>query len=283
VRAPVVSDTWVKKTAKLCHIESTGVRRDSEGKVSLANEKGSMPQAAVPDGVRLYAIGDIHGRADLLDKLMGLIERDRRGYSGKTLLVFLGDYIDRGPDSKGVVDRLLEGLAQDIRAVFLKGNHEDLLLTFLDNPGFGLNWLYNGGDRALLSYGFSMDQIARAYWNENGIAEAVESFRRLLPAAHEDFFRSLHLSFRAGGYFFVHAGVRPGVPLEAQHEEDLLWIRKEFLTYRGDFGAVVVHGHTPTRSPENLENRIGIDTLAYHSGKLTAVGLQGTDRWFITT
>jgi len=249
----------------------------------LAAIKSSRALAAAPEGVRLYAVGDIHGRTDLLDRMIGLIDKDRQGHKAETIIVFLGDYIDRGPNSKGVVSRLLEGLPADVKPVFLKGNHEDFLLTFLDQPGIGLNWLHNGGDRALLSYGMSIEQIGRAFWDEDGLAEAGALFRSMLPSSHEEFYRLLRLSFRAGDYFFVHAGVRPGVALEAQQEEDLLWIRKDFLTHRGDFGAVVVHGHTPARAPENLENRIGVDTLAYHSGKLTAVGLQGTERWFLST
>jgi serine/threonine protein phosphatase 1 len=235
--------------------------------------------------MRLYAVGDIHGRLDLLDKLLKLIERDRKGREpAETVLVFLGDYVDRGSDSKGVVARLISGLPGDVTPLFLKGNHEDLLLDFLDRPRFGLTWLNNGGDIALLSYGVSIDAIQNAYWlGLAGLAEASAIFRDLLPDEHLQFFRALNLSYRAGQYFFVHAGVKPGVGLDSQSEDDLIWIREEFLSYPDDFGAVVVHGHTPVPSPENLHNRIGIDTLAFHSGKLTAVGLEGSQRWFLST
>jgi serine/threonine protein phosphatase 1 len=179
---------------------------------------------------------------------------------------------------------LIEGLPDDVAPVFLKGNHEDMLLTFLERPGFGLNWLHNGGDMALLSYGVEVEVIRNAYWHgAAALVEAANVFRSVLPKEHLDFFRALQLSYQAGDYFFAHAGVKPGVALDQQAARDLIWIRDEFLSYAHDFGAVVVHGHTPVRTPENLPNRIGIDTLAFHTGKLTAVGLEGTERWFLST
>jgi serine/threonine protein phosphatase 1 len=240
--------------------------------------------AAGPEGVRLYAIGDIHGRADLLDRMLKLIEQDRVGHAAtQTVLVFLGDYIDRGRDSKAVVSRLIDGLPADVTPVFLKGNHEDLLLKFLDQPYLGLNWLRNGGDWTLMSYGARAETIRNAYRSAAGLIEARAVFKDLLPEGHEAFYRSLKLFYRAGEYFFVHAGVRPGVGLEAQSAGDMLWIRTEFLNHRGDLGAVVVHGHTPEQEPQDLRNRIGIDTLAFHSGKLTAAVIEGNRRWFLTT
>jgi serine/threonine protein phosphatase 1 len=241
--------------------------------------------ASVPDGTRIYAVGDIHGRLDLLDRMLDLIAKDceSRG-EAETLLIFLGDYIDRGPNSEGVVSRLVSGLRPDVTPIFLKGNHESLLLAFLDAPGDGPNWIHNGGDAALLSYGTGFDLIQNAYSKgDAGLAEVNAAFRALLPDDHLQFFLSLRPCFRAGGYFFAHAGVKPGVDLNLQAEASLLWIRKEFLKYNGDFGAVVVHGHTPVRTPEDLHNRIGIDTLAFLSGKLTAVGLEGSRRWFLST
>jgi serine/threonine protein phosphatase 1 len=202
----------------------------------------------------------------------------------RTMIVFLGDYVDRGSDSKGVVERLASGLPEDTGVVFLKGNHEDLLLSFLNEPLTGLDWLHNGGEATLMSYGVNAGAINDALWlGRKGLTEAAASFRSLLPDDHLRFFRSLGLSYRAGDYFFVHAGVRPGVALDRQTEEDLIWIRGEFLNYPYDFGAVVVHGHTPARLPQDLHNRIGIDTLAFHTGRLTAAGLDGTRRWFLST
>ncbi len=251
----------------------------------MSTEISERTNASVPPGTRIYAVGDIHGRLDLLDGMLDRIENDRRAREqAQTVLVFLGDYIDRGSDSKGVVSRLIYGLPDDVTPLFLKGNHENLLLTFLDRPGFGLNWLFNGGDVSLLSYGVEAEVIRNAYWSgPAGLIEAASIFRDLLPDDHLAFFRGLKLSYRAGGYFFVHAGVRPGVALDLQNEKDLIWIREDFLSYPYDFGAVVVHGHTPAAAPEDLPNRIGIDTLAFHTGKLTAVGLEGSRRWFLST
>lgn len=241
--------------------------------------------ASLPPGARIYAIGDIHGRLDLLVKMLGLIERDRKDREeAQTTLVFLGDYIDRGGNSKGVVSRLIEGLPPGLTPIFLKGNHESLLLSFLDRPGFGLNWLYNGGDATLLSYGVDADAIENAHSaGAPGLLQAYTLFRERLAEDHLRFYRGLELSYRAGGYFFAHAGIRPGIPLDKQKENDLIWIRDEFLSHPHDFSAVVVHGHTPVNAPEDLHNRIGIDTLAFYTGKLTAVGLEGSRRWFLST
>jgi serine/threonine protein phosphatase 1 len=168
--------------------------------------------------------------------------------------------------------------------VFLKGNHEDFLLSFLHDPLSAAGWLYNGGDATLLSYGVEKRVVEYALWQSRaGLREASAMLRAALPGDHLRFYEALELYYRAGGYFFVHAGVRPGVPLEGQSEEDLLWIREEFLAWPGDFGAVVVHGHTPMLTPEDLHNRIGIDTGAFQTGKLTAVGLEGSRRWFLST
>lgn len=251
----------------------------------LSIEICERSNASVPPGTRIYAIGDIHGRLDLLDKMLRLIESDRKDrQEAQTTLVFLGDYIDRGGDSKGVVSRLIGGLPEGPTPVFLKGNHESLLLSFLERPGFGLNWFYNGGDATLLSYGVDADAIRNAYGaGAPGLMQTYSLFRERLPEDHLRFYRSLKVSCRAGGYFFAHAGVRPGIPLDKQKENDLIWIRDEFLNHPHDFGAVVVHGHTPANAPENLHNRIGIDTLAFSTGRLTAVGLEGSRRWFLST
>ena len=242
-------------------------------------------QAIAPDGARLYAVGDIHGRLDLLEALLCVIERDQKRRADLPVaLIFLGDYVDRGPDSKGVVDRLIRGFPAPYTPVFLKGNHEALLLSFLDDPCAGVNWLRNGGDDTLLSYGLGLETIQLAFWGgPNGQDEAVRQFRAALPDDHLRFFEGLKLFCRLGDYFFTHAGVRPNVPLDQQSKEDLLWIRKEFITSTEDFGAVVVHGHTPSRHPQDLRNRIGLDTYAVRTGKLTAVGLEGSRRWFLST
>jgi serine/threonine protein phosphatase 1 len=254
-------------------------------KDALKFRNNGRKEASAPEGVRLYAIADIHGRLDLLETLLDLIERDQRGRDEMpVLLIFLGDYVDRGPDSKGVVDRLIEGFSPPYTPVFLKGNHESLLLSFLNDPVPAPHWLYNGGDAALLSYGIGIETIQQAAWGgPEGLAEAAQQFRAALPESHLRFYEGLRLSCRIGDYFFVHAGVRPGVPLDQQSEYDLLWIRQEFLNSKDDFGAVVVHGHTPAHAPEHLRNRIGLDTFAVRTGKLTAAGFEGARRWFLST
>jgi serine/threonine protein phosphatase 1 len=245
----------------------------------------SRKSVCAPEGARLYAIGDIHGRLDLLDYLLDLIERDLKGRAETpATLIFLGDYVDRGPDSKGVADRLIQGFPARFTPVFLKGNHEDLLLSFVRDPAPGLSWLRNGGDATLSSYGVEAETIQNAFWGgPQGIAEAAQRFRAVLPEGHLRFYQELKLFCHLGDYFFTHAGVRPNVPLDKQSEDDLLWIRHEFLNSAEDFGAVVVHGHTPTRAPQDLRNRIGVDTYACRTGKLTAAGFEGSKRWFLST
>jgi serine/threonine protein phosphatase 1 len=282
----------VKKTAKLCH--NAGVRAISprarraapEGgaKFLKFGKKSDKKTASAPEGLRLYAIGDIHGRLDLLQFMLDLIECDQHARPpAPVALIFLGDYIDRGADSKGVVERLLQEFPEPFSPVFLKGNHEDLLLSFVRDPAPNLGWLRNGGDAALLSYGVDAETVRRAFWDGKGLAEAARQFKAVLPPSHLAFYENLRLSCRFGDYFFAHAGVRPGAPLDEQSEEDLLWIRHEFLGSSRDFGAVVVHGHTPARLPQERGNRIGLDTYAVKTGKLTAAGFEGPQRWFLST
>jgi len=235
----------------------------------------------LPDGELLYAVGDIHGRSDLLATLLHQIEADAAdGEAAKKTLVFLGDYVDRGPDSRGVIEMLLNGLPAGFDAYFLKGNHEAMLLDFLDDKGQLDHWLLNGGDATMASYGVDIDRL-----EATGAAPETwrKAFAAALPDAHRDFFRRLRLQLPMGDYLFVHAGVRPGVPLEAQHEDDLIWIRGEFLNAAEPFGKVVVHGHTPVREPVVLPNRIGIDTGAVFTGRLTALRLENGEQGFLET
>jgi serine/threonine protein phosphatase 1 len=226
------------------------------------------------EDVCIYAVGDIHGRADLLYDMCRRIDADiEREQHRPTLQVFLGDYIDRGPDSASVLSMLADRCrSQDV--VCLLGNHEACLLEFLMNADMLAKWRQFGGLQTLTSYGLSPSpnpdaterrQLADALW-EN------------IPRDHLDFLKSLRTSFSVGRYFFVHAGVRPGVPLDRQREEDLLWIRDDFLLSEDNFGKIVVHGHTPVQEPELLANRINIDTGAYATGLLTCVKLQGRSR-----
>ena len=237
--------------------------------------------AELPEGVRVYAIGDIHGHAALLDRLMAMILEDCKTWhdqGGRCLLICLGDYVDRGPDSRGVVERLRQ-TPSFLEAVHLIGNHDQVLLDFLDDASVYPFWLEFGGGATLLSY-----DVAPAKSNEpEAIAKTQSALRSAIPEEHLQFFHGLKTSFRIGGYYFVHAGVRPGVALEDQTPSDQLWIRREFLSSRADFGAVIVHGHTPSAEPVIRDNRIGIDTGAYVTGKLTALVLEAKTRRFLHT
>ncbi|MEO1135504.1 MAG: metallophosphoesterase family protein [Pseudomonadota bacterium] len=231
--------------------------------------------ATVPEGAKVYAIGDIHGRADMLDALLSAIEDDAGAFD-ETTLVFLGDYVDRGPDSKGVLERLTRLQKSHDNAFFLKGNHEEIMLDFLAEPEDLPHWLDWGGEETLESYG--VDPVGQS---ATALAEAMNA---ALPTAHRNFLKTLALTHTEGDYLFVHAGLRPGAPLEDQSETDLLWIRKRFHNAppddRPDF--VVVHGHTPTDKPVDAGWRIGVDTGACYGGLLTAVVLEGTTRRFIS-
>ena len=214
---------------------------------------------------RVYAIGDIHGRLDLLERAIAAIGRDVAERGPASLTVTLGDYVDRGPQSRGVLDRLAAN-PFPTRYVALKGNHEEMFENFLADPESGPYWATQGGVETLHSYGVAVGAL-------KDYASARDDLRAAMPPTHLQFLRALKLSQGHGRYFFCHAGVRPGVPLDRQSEHDLLWIRGLFLGSAADFGRIVVHGHTPVEEPEVLPNRIGIDTGAVFSGRLTCVAL----------
>jgi len=242
----------------------------------------SGPPAQTPPRRRIYAVGDIHGRADLLERMLLDIRKDalEGDYHGPPILVFLGDYVDRGFQSKEVLDLLLGDLVSSFESYFLKGNHEDAMLQFLDTPSMGPRWAEFGGMETLVSYGVTPPptRTSREEW-----AIASGALNRALPPGHLDFLMNLRLSIQIGGYMFVHAGVRPGVALAEQAERDLLWIREEFLDDSRPLGAVIVHGHTPAIRPHHDSRRIGIDTGAYLSGRLTAVRLEDDAVVFLST
>ena len=236
-----------------------------------------MDYPSLPQGQLIYAIGDIHGRSDLLALLLDKIAADAAHSKDakRRTLVFLGDYIDRGHDSARVVDMVLGELPQEFDAHFLKGNHEAILLDFLDDPSFLGQWLANGADATFRSYGMDLEELIR----KGATPEAWRrAFLASLPEAHRDFFETLELAVAFGDYLFVHAGVRPGVPLEAQDPHDMVWIRAPFLQSDEDFGKIVVHGHTPAREPVIRANRIGIDTGAVFTDRLTALKLEDGSR-----
>jgi serine/threonine protein phosphatase 1 len=236
--------------------------------------------AYAPAGSRIYAIGDMHGRLDLLERLRAMIAEDAgRHPIERKVVVHLGDYVDRGPDSRGVIDLLAREPLPGFESVFIKGNHEDRLLEFLVDPGVAPGWMTYGGDAALYSYGVRPPDARKV----EDILAAQQAFIAALPPEHLDFLRALKLVHIEGDYAFVHAGFRAGVPIEFQTPEDMLWIRNEFLSSDADFGKIAVHGHTITDQPEIRSNRIGIDTGAFATGTLTCLVLEGAERRFLAT
>jgi serine/threonine protein phosphatase 1 len=238
------------------------------------------PTASVPGGVRVYAIGDIHGRLDLLDDLLVRIDADDRARGdADTQLIFLGDLVDRGPDSAGVVQRALDIRQSGRNVRFLMGNHEEVFLKALGGSIEALRFFVKIGGRAtILSYGFETAEYDQLEYDQ-----LLPELAARVPAEHVALLRSFEDRIRIGDYVFVHAGIRPRVAIEEQSGGDLRWIRSEFLDFRGDHGAVVVHGHTITDEVEERPNRIGIDTGAFASGRLTALGLEGGERWYLST
>jgi serine/threonine protein phosphatase 1 len=244
---------------------------------NVLTSKVQKAKPRIPDGQRVYAVGDVHGRADLLGPLLARIDADLEAHPiARSVQVFLGDYIDRGPHSRTVLDLLIARRRQHTM-LCLMGNHETFAAEFLSNPSVLSDWRRVGGINTLLSYGVMPPAKDDPHTHE----DLAEAFRQALPASHRQFINGLALSFTCGDYFFAHAGVRPGIPLRQQHRQDLLWIREEFLLHEEDFGKVVVHGHTPAREPDIRPNRINIDTGAYATGRLTCLALEGDELRFI--
>jgi serine/threonine protein phosphatase 1 len=233
--------------------------------------RGKTELPTLPKGTRVYAVGDIHGRVDLLNKVFKRIDADAAGSAESNAVeIYLGDYIDRGPASREVLDHLI-ARSRTHKTVFLKGNHETYPFEFLNNPAFLREWGQLGGLETLMSYGLrppvnagSQEQI-----------EIARAFDNSLPAAHRSFLENLRPFVCYGDFYFVHAGVRPGVALERQQDEDLLEIRDVFLNCEDDLGKIIVHGHTPVFEPEFRPNRINIDTGAYATGRLTCLAIGG--------
>lgn len=268
------------------------------------------PRAAVPPGTVAYAVGDIHGRADLLRELLDGIRHDARlRPARRRVLVTLGDYVNRGPECRAVVDLLLAPGLDGFEVVNLMGNVEQAMLRYLDGEmAIAINWLEYGGIETAAAYGVACplprrndEHLLEAMRWHDGYQDAygatmppqpeeiagLEALRHELAAAlppeHLAFFRGLHTMRREGGYCFVHAGVVPGVPLDEQAPRDCMWIRRRFLDSALDHGAVIVHGHSISAQPEVRRNRIGIDTGAYKSGVLTCLVLDGAERSFLQT
>jgi len=231
------------------------------------------------DDIRLYIIGDIHGRSDLLDRIVDEIHRDIEGYGGRECLtITLGDYVDRGPDSRGVLDRLSRN-PFPTRFVALRGNHEAVLEAFLQRPLVLDHWRHLGGLETLHSYGIAVNELMRG----KGYEEAALALSAAVPEKHLAFLRSLKNSVTIGEYFLCHAGVRPGIPLDRQNIDDLLWIREEFLNSDLAHGKMLIHGHTPNEWPEVKRNRVNIDTGAFATGRLTCLVIDGGRGRFLFT
>ncbi len=299
-----VSRAWVALFGRTASALRTRVKRGVQRVERALERKYGEPEGkaaapvvssrviAAPASVCLYAVGDIHGRRDLLDQLMELISEDaaKLPEGVKPQIIFLGDYIDRGLKSRDVIDFFTSGEADRFDPVYLMGNHEEALLRFLQEASFGNQWARYGGAETLYSYGLAPPN-QRASLNSHEEMQAARDawgrvwteFRNRLPAEHLAFFQSLKPYHIAGDYLFVHAGLRPGVDLEAQSVRDMLWIRDEFLEDGTLFPQMVVHGHTPMDAVHHDERRIGLDTGAFLTGRLTAVRLTGTDVAFLST
>ena len=241
--------------------------------VSLPEAAFTGPRAAsgptyrfTDDAVRIAAVGDLHGRVDLLNRLAPEFNKAAQDTSKSFIEVYLGDYVDRGANPRAVIDFLIaRRQLSDRKVICLAGNHEQMLVAALENDDEFRTWFGFGGQSTLMSYGISPVDALR------NVKATRAAFNKAVPAAHVEFLASLSLSYEHGGFFFVHAGVRPGVALDAQDARDLLWIREPFLNTQANLGATVVHGHTPGSATVFRPNRIGIDTGAYRTGVLTSL------------
>lgn len=237
----------------------------------------SYSEAKGPAGIVVYAIGDVHGRLDLLTRMHETIAADAERRGGDWRIVHLGDYVDRGPDSKGVIERLLNRSAADGRVLALAGNHDIGFLDFLARPDPGGIFARYGGIQTAQSYGVAMDPD-----DPSTFKAACRALDAAVPQSHREFLASLKFSAAFGDFFFCHAGIRPGVALAAQDEQDLIWIRGEFHRHEGLYPKVIVHGHTPVPVPDVRANRVNIDTGAFASGTLTALVIDGAEKQLLT-
>jgi serine/threonine protein phosphatase 1 len=252
------------------------VGRTTQSQISRSHALWRSHPSRLPPGVRVYAIGDIHGRSDLLERQHALIEAD---FSAKPVpivhLIYLGDYIDRGSNPRGVLEilaLLAQATSDFVKVTLLRGNHEEMLLRFLVDDSVGPSWCQLGGLETLQSYGIDVGKVLA----ETGYAGLSACLRERLPAHHLRLLKQLKSTFAIGDYFFCHAGVRPGIALERQRDQDLLWIREKFLDATEDFGKIIVHGHSPVDEADFRINRINIDTCAYATGRLTCLVLEGS-------
>ena len=239
-----------------------------------------QPRPELPDNIRIYCIGDIHGRNDLLQKLLLMIQEDSLGFNGQIYMIYVGDYIDRGMQSQEVIETLLGSEQAGIHYVYLRGNHEQTLLDFLMNADVGRSWLSYGGQSTLASYKVNVNKIPTKREEFNSLREQLATN---IPPSHYAFYQKTQSCFELGNYFFVHAGVHPKYPLSKQQAEDMLWIREEFINSHKNYEKIIVHGHTVTEQVEILPHRIGIDTGAYSSGILSCLVLESTQQRILQT
>lgn len=240
--------------------------------------RDTEPPPRVAEGVRVYAVGDIHGQLDLLRRLQALISADQTAHPGRAHReIYLGDFVDRGPATAQVLDNLMAREAEG--AICLSGNHEEMMLEAYRSFEAFMHWLSVGGRAAARSYLPASPSAP----DEMEVSDLWQSWRRAMPERHLAFLKGLGTNHVCGDYVFVHAGLRPGIPLEAQSRRDCLWIRRDFLDHDEPFGHVVVHGHTPVSEPDVRANRIGIDTGAVFTGRLTCLVLDGAERAFLST
>ncbi len=249
-------------------------------KIHPPKEPGNPPR--IPENCRAYIIGDIHGRLDLLQQMHAMIAKEMASLPEEMVkvVVYLGDYVDRGPDSRGVIDLLLEQPLSGCQSIHLKGNHEAEMQDFLSNPVGGHTWTAHGGMATALSYKVKVQARISA---TDRMKELRDKLVTTIPTAHQAFISDLRIRYEIGDYLLVHAGVRPGVALAKQRPIDLLWIREPFLSNDKPLGKCIVHGHTIREKPEITPFRIGIDTGAYHTGRLTCLVLENADRCFLST
>jgi len=241
-----------------------------------------LQDAALPKGERVYAIGDIHGCLNEFEQLLKLIKKDLKKNPIKSHhLIFLGDYFDRGPDSFGVINRLIKLQSKHVNVICLKGNHEDKFIEFLADPKkLATGFFTYGGTETAQSFGVKKKLLDNPLPNAQKIRNML---RDNMSTKQIEFLIDLEHSTSIGDYFFCHAGVRPGVKLKDQSPNDLMWIRQEFLSHTGSYKKIIVHGHTPQAQPEVLPNRINVDTKCYDSGVLTCVVLEKKTHRFLQT
>ncbi|RWB29603.1 MAG: serine/threonine protein phosphatase [Mesorhizobium sp.] len=234
-----------------------------------------------PGGMRIYAVGDVHGRLDLLVAMYRRIAAEiREARPADWRVIHLGDYVDRGPNSKGVLDFLIEVRKRDPRHLMLAGNHDIGFLDFLDAPDADGLFMRYGGIQTAQSYGVVLNEGGGAWFgrSEAALRQGHAALVEAVPKSHVDFLQSLAFSLTFGDFFFCHAGIRPGIALESQSTQDLIWIRDVFHNHSGLHPKIVVHGHTPVPEAEVMVNRVNIDTLAYQTGNLSALVVDGADK-----